>query len=174
MHEVKTGIYFTAYNSSRPFKVVVEENKVNIYTRIDNNAEDANLYNIPVLEIDDPVKVYADVDRYSFLIQENKTEYVYVGRFCIYRFKPFGDIVEYYQTVIGGKGGPYPYAYDTLGYAYLMAEKVYFNKDQFGRHYDPYRRYYEVNSGQAQWKADHTHAMDYNQLYPHGAYTEDF
>jgi hypothetical protein len=143
-------------------------------------------YTIPVLTVDNPVKVYIGNDDDSdflgntVLIQETKTDYIFVGNKYVYRFTPVAAIDEYYSP-IGPRCIPFPYAVDMLGNMYLMIEDVYFNRDQLGDFDDPYERYYRIrrinNEGdeflnyaeqvglEEMWLVDHTRPMNCSKIY---------
>lgn len=114
--------YFIHDNGSRPFKVLINDNIVEVYKNDDNTSPiqtffpnkifigshgDEFLGNSILLEID------GDEDGY---------EYEFIGQ-SIFSFHTIGKIVTY-ESPVGNNDVPYPYAIDEFGNVFLLIEDI--------------------------------------------------
>jgi hypothetical protein len=151
--------YLTHDNGSRPFKVIISSNKIEIYKQSDADIyADNNKYTDLIMRIlecerifigDDPIccseraKEHLPDEFYlgnSILIHIKNNSYVYVGD-NISQFESFDYIVEYWSP-IGNNDVPYPYAIGET-FTYLMLESKYIENNLI---WDPYQLLYGVTS----------------------------
>lgn len=132
--------YLIHDNGGRPFKVVINNTGINIYTYVsDGYVEDESKmkYNNLIYTITNFLGYWSGYDssphnipkmhRNSILIQIKENEYIYVGS-EIYQFET-NDIILEYVSPVGNSDVPYPVAYSN--------EKVYFMLDnKFINHND--------------------------------------
>ena len=129
-------------NWNRPFKVIVDNNKVKIYKK----DKVIKIYDVKEVFIgDSEVREDTDDDLYgnTFLL-ELKDRYVYVGP-EIYEF-PKKDKVRKYYSTIGKNDVPYPIAVGEKN-IYFLFDKKYVLK-RFVKHIDEdmYQDYYKMEN----------------------------
>lgn len=150
--------YQTHDNGGRPFTVEIDRDQVvKIYRNIyDEKTETIEMAPDPFLTYR-PSKVWVGrspfnrmtsfsgghgprFDGNSFLFQVGPRRYIFVGD-RIFSFSASSPIVKFVSPV-GNNDVPYPYAFDSRGWCYLMPEdvKVQVPPDQTD---DPYDYYYE-------------------------------
>lgn len=141
--------YLIHDNGSRPFKVIIINDKVNIY-----KEKSENEYDDKVFKTYKPKKIFIGkslknkmtlfsggygkkFDGNSILLQLTKNSYTYIGS-QIYSFKTDAEIMDF-QSPVGNNDVPYPYCIDSNGYYYLMLEKI---KIKVPKSYDDCYAYY--------------------------------
>lgn len=152
---MEPNTYYTHNNGSRPFKVIIQLNKIEIY----NETSDKHIYsNIPdhifnyinIFIGKCPIaglnKEYAEKsDGNSILINSGKNEYIFIG-YKIFSFISLTEIISFISPV-RNSNVPYPYAIDSDGNTYLLIEEVILIND--GKQIiqdDPYHYYYKYRS----------------------------
>lgn len=151
--------YLIHDNRNRPFRVIVTDNSIDIYTYDPKQMNDAydydvSNYTILVKRIANYMRVFIGKDNSneiydrkvnftrengnSILVQVTKHKYIFIGMY-IYSFKIKDEIVKYFSPV-GNNDVPYPYAIGTLN-NYLMIEQFYVSNDNLITD-DPYQQYY--------------------------------
>lgn len=118
-------------NGGRPFKVIANEDGINIYTYATWNENPK--YDVLLLTIKKFIGfwpgfdtgIYTTSHGNSVLIQETKTQYIYIGS-EIYRFETSEEISDFISP-IGNSDVPYPVAYSE-NYVYFMLEGKYVQK----------------------------------------------
>ena len=163
----KVKNYITHDNGSRPFKVVIAENKIIIFKNTALFEKNKRLRNkmfdhkidfeqwsscmiIPKFKgifIGKHSNKYLP-DGYSsdlslgntILIERSHLNYIVIVSSCILQFKTLEKINKYFSP-IGGSDSPYPFAL-TDNYAYLILEEYYLDRDDFGD-IDPYGVFYD-------------------------------
>ena len=150
-----TQEYLTHDNGSRPFKVVIADGNVKIYTRIPNSIEEFN--SEPYLTYD-PLQIFIgksplnemtdfsggwgpEFDGNSILLKTNDLKYIFIGH-KIFSFKPQGEIIKFVSPV-GNNDVPYPYAIDTNDNFYLLIENVIVKNIPENAQADPHYYYYD-------------------------------
>ena len=161
--------YYTHDNGGRPFKVIIDDNKVFVYKR-----EGYNLENYSVLYSEKSIKYLKknffeckkifigksplnemtkfsggygkDFNGNSILLELENNKYIFIGS-IIYSFESHSKIVIF-KSPVGNSDVPYPYAIDNAGRYYLMIEDVVIDKFTNKKEYDndPYNYYYEKKS----------------------------
>jgi hypothetical protein len=82
-------------------------------------------YDNCVLKVINPVNLFTCNCSGTFIIQEDNNNYIFVGNYEIYRFKPIDDITRCIIHVFSASSFT-PCAVDVDGNKYFMYEKVYF------------------------------------------------
>lgn len=144
--------YYIHDNGGRPFKVVLEEKEVKVYTFKD---EDCDSYGDDPIFVYTPKKVFIGLspknemttfsggygemfDGNTILLHIDEKTYIYIGE-RIFSFEAKDEITNYVSPV-GGSDVPYPYAVDQAGRTYLMVESVVL--ENVPDNTDPYHNYY--------------------------------
>ncbi len=133
-------IYYTHFNGGRPYKVQIENNKVNVYksNRYDEakrrttydpkhittfNAKKVFIGKSPLNEMTEFSGGYGPgFDGNTILLELNKNEYVYIG-VDIISFDTKSEIKEYISPV-GNNYVPYPFAIDIENNYYLLESGI--------------------------------------------------
>jgi hypothetical protein len=141
--------YYIHDNRSRPFKVEINGNNIQVFKYITDDAyEEYNKNNYTKLSLElktDEIFIGKDKNdpknKGNSILVRKGDEYYYIGD-SIYKFKPNDAIIKYVSPV-GNNDVPYPYAVgeDNI---YLMIENIYFDKYILPQHTDPYEFYYEL------------------------------
>jgi len=97
---------------------------ISIYVRNEDNVC-SKRYDVCVLKVINPMNLFTCNCSGTFIIQEDKNNYVFVGNYEIYRFKPIDDITSCIIHVFSASSFT-PCAIDADGNKYFMYEKVYF------------------------------------------------
>jgi hypothetical protein len=126
-------------NGGRPFKVVVNNKGIEIYTTNDNEYP---AYNIHILSLKKFIGYWVGFDSSyytayhgnSILVQETKHSYVSIG-WIIYRFRTDEEIQDYISP-IGGSDVPYPISLGENN-VYFMLDNKYISKDDLMVHAIP-------------------------------------
>lgn len=118
----KNKEYYIHDNGGRPYKVIANQNGINIYSISaqslqENISEDElAIYDKHVMSIKDFIGYWSGFDSStsimhgnSILVQSNKNNYIYIGP-VIYRFKT-DDIIYDYVSPVGNNDVPYPVAF---------------------------------------------------------------
>lgn len=100
----------------------------------------------------------------SILLQTGKKTYVYIGP-TVYKFKSKYEINKYLSPV-GNNGVPYPWAEDTYGNKYLMAEETMV-KMTFNEVEDPYAMLYRPSDALKEAAEIKTDAMNVDVVIPY-------
>ena len=142
------GIYYTHDNGGKPYKIIVNENKIEVY----DNYLDKEL----ITEYIDYEKIWIGESPKnkmtefsggyginflgnSFLIKIENNSYIHIG--CeIFSFYTEEEILEYISPV-GNNDVPYPYAIDKKNNYYLMLEYIILKIDEDSIE-DPYEYHY--------------------------------
>tara|TARA_Y100000591_G_C21827763_1_gene697695 strand:+ start:984 stop:1874 length:891 start_codon:yes stop_codon:yes gene_type:complete len=144
---IKGKKYFTHDNGGRPFMVVINGNKVDIYTYSSNFNFERDLLRD---DYDKHIKGYKNIHKKfigksikgddatnlpssfglgnTILLKITKNKYVFIGS-TIYEFEPEDEIKEYY-SMIGNSDVPYPVAIGEKN-VYFLIESTYLSKDYF-------------------------------------------
>lgn len=149
--------YFIHDNGGRPFKVVIDNDKVYVYKNIHHDFDTyEDFYSDKPILTFHPMKIFIgkspfntmtqfsgghgpEFDGNSILIQMSEKKYVYIGR-KIYSFATEHKITKYVSPV-GNSDVPYPYAVDNKKHIYLLEEDVIIKR--VPRHIDPYDYFYD-------------------------------
>lgn len=131
-------IYYTKYGKEKPYKIVMEDNRVAVYT--------GRQYNTFVLDsVIESIFLGKNSDDAfignSILLNLGNHHYVFIGS-IVYSFKAHGLIIDFVSSV-GNNGISFPFAIDEHGNRYLMVNCVVknWNKDEY-IYNDPYNDYY--------------------------------
>lgn len=127
--------FYTHDNGSKPFRVVINGNRVRVYKRIRTTTCDSKVIvdmvspeifigKSPLIPMTEFSGAHGKkFDGNSFLLRTNTPlEYMYIGE-RIFTFRSLDHISEYVSPV-GNSDVPYPYAVDHSGNYYLVIEKV--------------------------------------------------
>jgi hypothetical protein len=149
--------YYTYDNGSRPYKVVISNNIVNVYEYV-SQQNDRDIYKTDQSFRFTTKQIFIgrspknrmttfsggygkQFDGNSILLHIKNLDYVFIGD-TVTKFKAHAKIVKYVSPV-GNNLVPYPYAVDLLGNYYLIIENVMMHRlpdnKKFG---DPYQYYY--------------------------------
>lgn len=160
----KFQVYYTHDNGGRPYRLHVEDKKVEVFIShyVKEHVELSG--DVRVVYGSEPYYFFKEFtakkvfvgkspftytteysggygsrfDGNSVLLEVNDNEYIFIGD-CIYSFTSLAKIVEYVSEV-GNSDVPYPYAIDKKGNTYLMIEDVILLNKMC---YDPYKTYYD-------------------------------
>jgi hypothetical protein len=150
-----TQIFYTHNNGTRPFKVVINKNLVNVFSHYKNkklltfNAKKVFIGESPKNEMTTFSNGYGkDFLGNSILLKLDDNKYEFIGNF-IFSFTTHSEIISFVSPV-GNNDVPYPYAIDKDGNIYLMIENVIlkYNKNLnklIKKYDDPYSYYYKAN-----------------------------
>jgi hypothetical protein len=128
----RNRIYMIHDNGGRPFKVIANNNGIEIYTYSDDSDAD-HTYDKLLLSINNFIGYWVgfDTSKYtnfhgnSILIQITKHKYIYVG-WIIQEFETTDQIIDYVSPV-GNSDVPYPVAYGETN-VYFMLDMMYLPK----------------------------------------------
>ncbi len=135
--EQKESIYFTHDNGGRPFKVVVEDKSVKVFSLV---RDSGGLYSTePVFANEDCKSVWVgksplmemtkfsgghgeEFDGNSILVETGNNRYTHIGT----KILPFSTLapVQEFVSPVGNNDVPYPHAVDEKGNYYLLIENV--------------------------------------------------
>ena len=138
--------YFTHDNGSRPFKVVIKGNNLEVYKKSKINIlNENNIYDKLVENFDNVKEIfigkssgskYCDHDKTqrkmfvgnTILLYNGKNEYIFIGS-EIYKFSlPNDDKIEKYYSLVGNGDFPYPIILGEKN-IYFMLDKTYVSRD---------------------------------------------
>lgn len=152
--------YYTHDNGGRPFLVKIYQNYVDVYKEEGDNSEETRnsykkIYRFKFIEIfigKSPKSKMtefssgygSDFDGNSILLKIDQNRYIFIGE-KISEFETTNDITEYISPV-GNNDVPYPFAIDSKGNYYLMAEEVFMKKRKIPKHFDdPHLYFYALH-----------------------------
>ena len=129
----RNKIYLIHDNGERPFKVIANNEKIEIYTYTDDNSHFDHTYDKLLLTINNFIGYWVgfDTSKYtnfhgnSILIQLSNHKYISVG-WVIHEFETTDEIIDYVSPV-GNSDVPYPVAYGETN-VYFMLDMKYVSK----------------------------------------------
>ena len=152
--------YFIHHNGDRPFKVLINDNIVELYKNDNNTSHIQTFFPNKIFIGESKLNPMTEFsgghgDEFlgnSILLEidgnEDGYEYEFIGR-SIFSFHTIGKIVTY-ESPVGNNDVPYPYAIDEFGNVFLLIEDtVLIDTEQLREiiqnEKDPYDYYYSLS-----------------------------
>lgn len=146
-----TQIFLTHDNGGRPFRVEINENKVEVFTTEDDKCvltvtAQKVFIGESLHKVEHTIRYYGpEFSGNSILLQLSPNVYQFIGH-IIFTFYTQHEIVDFVSPV-GNSDVPYPYAKDSEGNTYLMLEHIVMkNNDVMHTFGDPYLYYYKATN----------------------------
>ncbi len=127
-----------AYHDTHKFKTYRNlEHDISVFVRSEAHKHRKYLgwFNLRVFSINNPVAEFTSSYTETFIVQEDKNNYVFVGNYEVYRFKPIDDIKRY-TLYITPASKLVPCAIDADDNTYLLDEHIYFQDPEYKQPFD--------------------------------------